>query len=103
MDYAKCLVAWMDGGAAGDVRILSEASVAEALTPSSVGGRGLSWSLSKVEGFGSLFTFEKGGGLGTLALAVPEHNLVVLYFMQSQGDRNTWGEFHSEALQALVN
>ncbi len=37
MDYAKFLVAWMDGGAAGDVRILSEASVTEVLTQSSHG------------------------------------------------------------------
>ena len=43
MDYAKFMIAWMDGGAAGDVRILSEASVAEALTETPEGGYGLSW------------------------------------------------------------
>ena len=112
MDYAKFLVAWMDGGAAGDVRILSRASVAEALTQSSERDYALSWGLrqfaicrancgAEYERFGSLFTFGHAGFAGTQALAVPEQDLLVLYFTQSSGTDTRW-EFLRKALQALV-
>ena len=112
MDYAKFLVAWMDGGSAGDVRILSEASVAEALTQSSERDYALSWRLrafaicrancaAEYEGFGSLFTFGHAGFAGTQAFAVPEQDLLVLYFTQSSGTDTRW-EFLRKALQALV-
>ncbi len=102
MDYAKFLVAWMDGGAAGDVRILSEASVAEALTQSSGAEYGLSWMLREYEGFENLFTFGHDGSHGTLARAVPEQDLVVLYLTQSR-NTSTRREFFRRALQAFVN
>ena len=104
MDYAKFMVAWMDGGVAGDVRILSEASVAEALTQSSEGDYGLSWDLRKRGGFESLFMFGHGGSDGTSAKAVPEHDLLVFFFMQSRsryGPHNVL--FINEAVRALVS
>ena len=58
--------------------------------------------LREYEGFENLFNFGHDGVFGTLARAVPEQDLVVLYLTQSR-DTNTREEFLRRALQVFVN
>jgi CubicO group peptidase (beta-lactamase class C family) len=100
-DYARFLALWLDGGVVGERRLLSEASVERALTPRSsmdhpTGFRG------KRAFYGQLWmlyaqadsaaearpvVFGHAGSDGTWAWAWPEHDLMVLYFTQSRGNR----------------
>ena len=86
MDYAKFLAMWMDRGRVGTTRILSEASVEEALTPGSEAGYGLHWRVPEAPSSGALPpVFGHGGSDGTLAMALPAIDAMVFYFTQSRG------------------
>jgi len=98
-DYARFMAAFLCGGSAGSVRLLSPETVRAALTPRAwrqpVGAGlndpseayGLHWTL-----YGGFYgavgqgTFGHGGSDGTIALADPTRNLVVLYMTQSRGN-----------------
>jgi CubicO group peptidase (beta-lactamase class C family) len=101
MDYARFLAAFMDGGMAGGTRILSEASVGEALSPSPHNPEyGLHWMVSRISDLDDVKVFGHGGSDGTIAYAIPELDFMVLYFTQSRGTR-TRQAFVREALKVL--
>ena len=81
---------------------MSEASVAEALTETPGAAYGLSWRLREYEGFENLFNFGHDGGFGTVALAVPDQDLIVLYLTQSRGT-DTRYDFLRGVLQLFEN
>jgi CubicO group peptidase (beta-lactamase class C family) len=85
-DYARFLAMWMDRGRVGDDRLLSEATVLEALQRGSDADYGLHWQImGDAEAPGALPLFGHGGSDGTLAVAIPERDVMVLYFTQSRG------------------
>lgn len=82
-DYARFLGMWMDNGSWNSDRFLDSATVSMALTPSveSIAAEfpyGLQWRLYDDS------VFLHSGSDGTLALADPENDLLVLYFTQSR-------------------
>jgi CubicO group peptidase (beta-lactamase class C family) len=88
-DYARFLTVWMDYGKYETGRILSQASVAEALTRQPDAGYGYHWSIfndSTAED--RLPVFGHGGSDGTLAVAYPELDMLILFFTQSRGTSN---------------
>jgi CubicO group peptidase (beta-lactamase class C family) len=90
-DYAAFLRMWLDHGRAGDRQLLSEASVAEALTPGPLFDRyGMHWELyHPATTAGGMPVFGHGGSDGTVAIALPEQDAMVLYFTQSRGTLST--------------
>lgn len=89
-DYAKFLAMWMDEGIAGNTRFLRPETVQKALTRSSHtskgnGGYGYHWEIYNDE----LGAFGHRGSDGTLAIAVPKDDLMLLYFTQSRGNKTT--------------
>jgi CubicO group peptidase (beta-lactamase class C family) len=89
-DYAKFLGMWMDEGIAGNTRFLKPETVHKALTRSpetSSGddGYGYQWEINSAE----LGAFGHSGSDGTLAIAVPKDDLMLLYFTQSRGNKTT--------------
>jgi len=106
VDYAKFLAMWMDGGRVDDRALLSEDAVARTLRPvsemtlplSSVGrptsfggmevyyGQMAMLLLSaEVGGTGPATIIGHSGADGTMALAWPERDLMVLFFAQQRG------------------
>lgn len=88
-DYARFLTVWMDCGKYETGRILSQASVVEALTRQPHANYGYHWGIlydSTAEG--ELPAFGHGGSDGTLAVAYPELDMLVLFFTQSRGTSN---------------
>ncbi len=95
-DYARFLRMWMDDGRVGERRLLSPASVDEALVPGPYLFPG-STGLGLTVGYGSLMqvwtdgetgalvAFGHSGSDGTYAWAFPEHDALALYFTQSRG------------------
>lgn len=93
LDYAKFMAMWMDmgqiGGTAGQggaKRLLSPETVKQALTPSRLSrngdeGYGFQWQIFR-ESDG---VFGHGGSDGTLAIASPKDDLMLLCFTQSRG------------------
>jgi CubicO group peptidase (beta-lactamase class C family) len=101
-DYARWLEVWMDRGAYEGGRLLAEETVAEALTPGYAEGYGLHWELfSGSAGGTEVRAFGHGGSDGTFALAVPDLDVMILFFTQSRGARGPWGEAMRE-LPSLV-
>jgi hypothetical protein len=105
-DYAKFLAMLLDGGRAGDRRVLSEAAVARVTTPVSemttMGSEvrfPTSFSALEVyygqmcvlhvpiaaEGEGPATIIGHSGSDGTIAWAWPERDLMILFFTQSRG------------------
>jgi CubicO group peptidase (beta-lactamase class C family) len=102
-DYAKFLALWMDDGMAQSQRVLSSAAIGRMLTPvSEATGMGSNARMST--GFPNLATFYgqmavlwatsqdvkptvigHSGSDGTFAWAMPDEDLMVLYFTQSRG------------------
>ena len=95
-DYAQFLEAWRDGGAYPGGRLLAEATVEEAL-----GEPGLHWEIfsspgeppgepadttaaAADAGSGALLAFGHRGETGTLALAIPGRDAIVIYLTQSR-------------------
>lgn len=96
-DYARFLAMYMDSGRAGGKRVLSEAAVKRTLEPaisaeSATGFPKLSayygqMMVDYVDANRKLVAFGHNGSDGTWAYAWPEHDLMVLYFTQSRGNR----------------
>lgn len=89
---------------------MSEASVKKALETSplskkeahgSTEGYGMHWSIFQGGEEGYLPPFGHGGSDGTLAVAVPEKDLLVFYFTQSRGG-STVGKMADLAYKWLV-
>jgi CubicO group peptidase (beta-lactamase class C family) len=99
LDYARWLAAWMDGTRLeSGGRLLSGETVTRALTSyrnDGGGGYGYQW---EIEGSDPL-VFGHGGSDGTLGLAVPAEDLIVIYFTQSRGSGTT--DEWNEAVRAL--
>lgn len=92
-DYARWLAAWMDLGVFEGGRLLEEATIREALSQGYSRGYGMHWErFSDPEDPSVLPRFGHGGSDGTLAIAFPEADAMVLYFTQSRGARSTWME-----------
>lgn len=92
-DYARWLELWMDEGSLAGVRILSPETVREALRPGYTEGYGLHWELfSALPAEGTLPTFGHGGSDGTIAVAYPHADAMILFFTQSRGARGPWLE-----------
>ena len=92
-DYARWLEAWMDGGILAGVRILSPETVAEALRPGYAEGYGLHWELfSGAPAEAEPPAFGHGGSDGTIAVAYPRADTMILFFTQSRGATGPWLE-----------
>jgi len=88
----------MDGGTLAGVRILSPETVSEALRPGYTEGYGLHWGLFPGSPAGAeLPAFGHGGSDGTVAIAYPHMDAMILFFTQSRG---AWGPWR-EALRRL--
>jgi CubicO group peptidase (beta-lactamase class C family) len=91
-DYAKFLALWMDEGIASEsgTRFLKSETVRMALTRSpqtskGTDGYGYHWEIYDAE----LGAFGHRGSDGTLAIAVPKDDLMLLYFTQSRRNKTT--------------
>ncbi|MEM7248722.1 MAG: serine hydrolase domain-containing protein [Acidobacteriota bacterium] len=99
-DYARFLALWMDGGRSGGRLLLTDDSVASALTPAFLMPGGPTGFSDLVAGYGWQWVvyppaahglsgrpavFGHSGSDGTHAWAWPEHDLMVLFFTQSRG------------------
>jgi CubicO group peptidase (beta-lactamase class C family) len=92
-DYARWLAVWMDLGEFDGGRLLDEATIREALAPGYSAGYGMHWErFSGPVGDSDLPRFGHGGSDGTIAIAFPEADAMVLYFTQSRGARTVWRE-----------
>jgi CubicO group peptidase (beta-lactamase class C family) len=101
-DYARWLELWMEGGTLAGVRILSPETVAEALRPGCAVGYGLHWELYPGSPEGAEQpAFGHGGSDGTLAIAYPHADAMILFFTQSRGAREPWQEV-MQMLPSLV-
>lgn len=77
-----------DGG-----RLLDEATIREALAPAYSAGYGMHWErFSGPVGDSDLPRFGHEGSDGTIAIAFPEADALVLNFTQSRGARMVWRE-----------
>jgi CubicO group peptidase (beta-lactamase class C family) len=93
-DYAKFLALWMDLGAMGTGRLLQEETVIAALEGRPTGGSyeyGMQWQVFPQIGSAESGRppFGHGGSDGTIAVADPAEDLMVLYFTQSRGGNTT--------------
>lgn len=95
LDYAKFMATWMDMGQIGGTtgqgsgkRFLSPETVKQALTPSRLSrngdeGYGYQWQIfNEADG-----VFGHGGSDGTIAIASPKDDLMLLCFTQSRGGK----------------
>jgi len=86
LDYAKWLGVFMDRGAYDGGRLLTDPTVVAALTPRASPAYGYHWQIFETASdAGDLPAFGHGGSDGTLAVAIPRQNALVLYFTQSRG------------------
>ncbi|MFG1691594.1 serine hydrolase domain-containing protein [Gemmatimonadota bacterium] len=100
-DYARWLTCFMDLGRLGDTRVLSEEKVREALMRGSEADYGLHWEIfGEPTEEGAIPPFGHGGSDGTLAMAFPEHDAMVLIFTQSRGN-NAIREFGTAVREML--
>jgi CubicO group peptidase (beta-lactamase class C family) len=100
-DYAKFLNMWMHQGEWENQRYLQVSTVEQAFTPSrqSISAHypyGYHWALFNDGVFGH------GGSDGTLAIASPTNDLLVLYFTQSRGN-STSGILSALVFDAVLN
>lgn len=96
-DYARFLAMYLDEGRVGDKRVLSKAAVERTLKPAIATGAPTGFSglttyygqmmFDYVDANGKLVAFGHSGSDGTWAWAWPEHDLMVLYFTQSRGNK----------------
>ncbi len=85
-DCARFLALWMDRGAYNGVRLLSASTVDDALWDVFGTRYGLHWQIFRpsIEEAG-LPAFGHAGSDGTVALAMPDTDVLALYFTQSRG------------------
>jgi CubicO group peptidase (beta-lactamase class C family) len=92
-DYARWLTVWMDLGEFDGGRLLDEATIREALAPGYSAGYGMHWErFSGPVGDSDLPRFGHEGSDGTIAIAFPEADAMVLYFTQPRGALMVWWE-----------
>jgi len=91
-DYARFLGAWMDGGAYADGRLLDGSTVEEALAdpvaadtiPPRARWYGMQWEIyAPPLSAGGLPAFGHRGATGTVCLAIPDRNAIVIYLTNS--------------------
>jgi len=91
-DYARFLGAWMDGGAYADGRLLDGSTVEEALAdpvaadtiPPRARWYGMQWEIyAPPLSAGGLPAFGHRGATGTVGLAIPDRNAIVIYLTNS--------------------
>ena len=88
-DYMRLMSMWMNRGVHADKRLLSEATVDAALTPYIDEGYGMHWSIDVSRMMNGLpAEFGHGGTDGTLAMAFPELETIVLFTRVNKRDRN---------------
>jgi CubicO group peptidase (beta-lactamase class C family) len=90
MDYAQFLGMWLNGGEWRGARLLAQETVQLALRPQAHDDRssyGFGWSLDDIAGAERL-SFFHGGGHGTVAMAFPDDDAMVLYMTQSRWGRH---------------
>jgi CubicO group peptidase (beta-lactamase class C family) len=91
MDYAQFLGMWLQGGEWRGARLLAEETVQQALRPHPYQdpseAYGYGWFVDDIAGEGRL-PFLHGGGHGTLAMAFPADDAMVLYMTQSRWGRH---------------
>jgi len=89
IDYAKFVSLWLDYGISDDKTYISKKLVKETFTPSKFfKDYGLHWSLYNYENTDTsknLPVFHHGGSDGTFAIAIPNKNIIAIYFTQSRG------------------
>ncbi len=86
-DYARFLAMWMDKGRTATQKFLTDETVEQALKPAALSkngdwGYGYQWEIIRE----TPLVFGHGGSDGTMALAIPEDDLIFLYFTQSRGN-----------------
>lgn len=92
-DYARWLSVWMRLGSYDGGRILEEATVREALAAGYSPNYGMHWERFTEPGDPTaLPRFGHTGSDGTIAVAFPEHDAMVLYFTQTRGARMVWDD-----------
>jgi len=91
-DYARFLQAWMDRGEYPDGRLLEEVTVEEALAdpmaadtlPPRARWYGMQWEIyAPPNSAGGLPAFGHRGATGTVGLAIPSRNAIVIYLTNS--------------------
>lgn len=88
-DYARFLAMWMDRGLAENKRILFDTSIKLALTPTALNPTyARHWKLFSAPTDDVLPEFGHAGSDGTLAAAIPQKDLMILYFTQSGNEKN---------------
>lgn len=109
-DYARFLTLWMDGGMAGNKRLLSKEAMSRILTPVSnmkalgsdepypcgffglktyYGQMSMLYAAGESAAKSKVIAFGHGGSDGTAAWGFPAENLIVCYFTQSRGGLTT--------------
>lgn len=88
MDYAGFMAMWMKKGEWDGVRLLSEATAADALrehAQDSWGGYGYGWFVDEETNADKMpSVFYHGGGDGTMAMALPEVDAMVIFLTHSR-------------------
>jgi CubicO group peptidase (beta-lactamase class C family) len=106
-DYARFLQVWIDDGAFGDERLLQPATVEAALAdpiatdtmPTRTRWYGMHWEIyAPPPATGGLPTFGHRGATGTLGMAIPHRNTIVIYLTNS-GETEVVDEVIDAALE----
>jgi CubicO group peptidase (beta-lactamase class C family) len=106
-DYARFLQVWIDGGAFGDERLLQpatvEAALADPIAADTMALRtrwyGMHWEIyARPPTTGGLPTFGHRGATGTLGMAIPHRNTIVIYLTNS-GETEVVDEVINAALE----
>ena len=92
-DYAEFLAFWMDLGWLDGNDLLSDALMRQALQQQTDAEYGFHWEVFTEVAAGGLAVFGHGGSDGTMALAIPEGDILLLYFTQSRGTDTIRTEF----------
>lgn len=104
-DYAKFMTMWMNKGKIDDKDFLSEELINKALIPSRLkNDYGLHWSIynyNTTDTAKYLPIFHHGGSDGTFAAAIPEQDMIVLYFTQSRGNETEY-KFTSMIIKEFI-
>jgi CubicO group peptidase (beta-lactamase class C family) len=86
LDYARFLSVWMDLGKFENSRLLKEENIKRALRQTDHYEYGFHWEVfGKQEESGGLPPFGHGGSDGTFAIAIPDKDVMILYFTQTRG------------------
>ena len=86
-DYGKFMTLWLDPENQKGVSLLSTSMMKQALKTDSIHpSYGMHWEIYySPESGDSLPVFGHGGSSGTMAIAIPEENAIIIYMTQSRG------------------